>query len=89
MKYLDLLNDMISIPISHTPLLCLLILSVWMCCCFICIHVFRSSKLHIEHVIKGYAYLPKNNYYLAFPIYCPCLNFRRHVFCKLVMFVFL
>ena len=84
MKYLDLLDEMISSLNSYTPLLCLLILSAWMCCCLhfssICIHVSGSRELHIEHVIEGYASLPKNSCFLAFPIYCPCLSFKRHVF---------
>ena len=60
-----------------------------MLCCLhfrsTCSHVSGSSELHIEHVIEGKASLLKNNCFLAFPIYWPCHNFRRHVFCESVM----
>ena len=39
-----------------------------------------SRELHMRHVIDRKASLPKNNCFLAFPMYWPCLSFEIHVF---------
>jgi hypothetical protein len=44
--------------------------------------VSASGELHIGHVFYGNLWIPKNNCFLALPIYCPVRNFRRVVFCE-------
>ena len=41
-----------------------------------------SGELHIGHVLDGNLWIPKNNYFLAFPMYCPVRNFKIVVFCE-------
>ena len=55
---------------------------MWCCLHFrsTCSHVSGSRELHIGHVIDRKVSLPKNNCFLAFPMYWPCLSFRRHAF---------
>ena len=62
---------------------------MWCCLHFrsTCSHVSGSRELHMRHVIDGKASLPKNSCVLTFPIYWPCLSFRRHVFWESVMFL--
>ena len=54
-----------SLRISHTALLCLFVISAWMCCCLHlsskCSHVSASVELHMGHVLDGKAYLPKKS----------------------------
>ena len=60
-----------------------------MCCCLhlrsTCNHVYASNELQIGHVWDGYAVLPNKSCFLACPIYCPVLNFTRHVFSLFVI----
>jgi hypothetical protein len=60
-----------------------------MCCCLhlrsTCSHVSASDELQIGHVLDGYAFLPKKSCFRACLIYCPVLNFTRHVFCLFVI----
>ena len=60
-----------------------------MCCCLhlrdTCSHVSASYVLQIGHVWDGHAILPKKSRFMACPIYCPVLNFTRHVFCLYVI----
>ena len=60
-----------------------------MCCCLhlrnTYNHVSASSEVQIGHVWDGYAVLPKKSCFLACPIYCPVLNFTKHVFCLSVI----
>ena len=37
------------------------------------------------HVFEGNLAMPKNNCFLAFPMYCPVRNFSMVVFCESVM----
>ena len=53
-----------------------------------CSHVLGYRKLHMGHVINENASLPKNNCFMAFPMYWQCFSSRRHVFWELVMFFF-
>jgi hypothetical protein len=50
-----------------------------------CSHVSVSRELHIGHVIDGNLWMPKNNCFLALPMYWPVRNFRRVVFCESVI----
>ena len=54
---LDILVDKMSLRISHTTLLCLFVISAWMCCYLylssICSHVCTSDELHIGHIFDG------------------------------------
>ena len=60
-----------------------------MCCCLhvssTCNHVSGSYELQMEHVIEGYACLPKNNCFRALLIYVPVRNLMRHDFCLSVI----
>jgi hypothetical protein len=47
--------------------------------------VFASSELQIGHVWDGYVFLPKKSCFLACPMYCPVLNFTKHVCCLFVI----
>ena len=47
-----------------------------------CSHVSASGELQIGHVIDENLSMPKNNCFLALPMYCPVLNFSMHVFCE-------
>ena len=53
---------------------------MWCCLHFrsTCSHVSGSRELHMGHVIDGKASLLKNNCFLVFPMYWPCLSFKRH-----------
>ena len=78
-----------SLRISHTALLCLFVISAWMCCCLhlssTCSHVSASIELQIGHVLDGKASLSKKSCFRAWPIYCPIQNFIKHVFCLSMM----
>ena len=60
-----------------------------MCCCLhlrsTCNHEYAYNVSQIRHVWNGYAVLPKKSCFLACPIYCPVLNYTRHVFCLFVI----
>ena len=42
--------------------------------------MFASWELQIEHVMDGNLSMPKNNCFLALPMYCPVRNLSIHVF---------
>ena len=44
-----------------------------------------SVELQIEHVIEGNLSLPKNNCFLALPMYWPVRSFNIIVFCEFVI----
>ena len=44
--------------------------------------MFTSRELHIGHVLDGNLWIPKNNCFLALPMYCPVRNFKRAIFCE-------
>ena len=50
-----------------------------------CSHVSASWELHIGHVFDGNLWIPKNNCFLALPMYWPVRNFSRVVFCEYVI----
>ena len=73
-----------SYRISHTALLCLFVISAWMCCCLhlssTCSHVLAFVELQIGHVLARNASLPKKSCFRAWPIYCPVRHFIKHVY---------
>jgi hypothetical protein len=83
-----ILVDRMSLRISHTALLCLVVISARMCCCLhlssMCNHVSDSVELQIGHVLNGKASLPKKSCFRACPMYWPVHNFIKHVFCLYV-----
>lgn len=40
------------------------------------------EELHMEQLMDGNLSLPKNNFFLAFPMYCLVRNFKIVVFCE-------
>jgi len=44
-----------------------------------------SCKLGMYGMDMPYAFLPKKSCFRACPIYCPVVNFTRHVFCLYVI----
>ena len=44
-----------------------------------------SWELHIGHVLDGNLWIPKNNYFLALPMYWPVRNFSKVIFCGSVI----
>ena len=71
--HLDFFDATINFLTSHIALLCLLVrmTCMWWCLHFrsMCSHVLGSEVLHMGHVIGGKATMPKNNCFLAFPMY--------------------
>ena len=91
-KHRDFSDEISSLRISQTALLCLLTRSECMCCCWhvsnTCNHVSGSCDLQMGHVMDGNLSLPKNICFLAWPMYVPIRNLIRHVFCLSVMIGF-
>ena len=89
MKHRDFSDQIRSFLISPTALLCLLTRREWICCCLhlssTCNQVFGSGKLQIGHVIEGYVWWPKNNCFLALPMYVPVRNLIRQDICLSVI----
>jgi hypothetical protein len=87
MKHRDLVLDISSFRISWTTLLCRLMQSLCMWGSVqhssICSHVFGCIILHKEQFMLGKSSF-QNKCFLAFPIYCPYLNFRSCVICQFV-----
>jgi hypothetical protein len=88
MKQRDLVLDISSLRISWTSLLCQLL---WSLCMWgsmqhssICSHVSGWVILHSEQFILWKSSF-QNKCFLAFPIYCPYLNFRSCVICESVI----
>jgi hypothetical protein len=87
MKHRALVLDISSFRISWTALLCLFMRSLCMCGSVqhnnICSHVSGCVILHSEQFMLGKSSL-QNRCFLAFPMYCPYLNFRNCVICDSV-----
>jgi hypothetical protein len=47
--------------------------------------VYGSVELHMGHVIEGYLWWPKNNCFLALPMYVPVRNLIRQDLCLSVI----
>jgi hypothetical protein len=76
------------LQISWTTLLCRLMHNLCMCGSVqhsnICNHVSGYIILHKEQLILGKSSF-QNRCFLAFPMYCPYLNFRNWVICASMM----
>ena len=87
MKHQDLALDIISLQILWIALLCWLMrnLYIWSSVQHNSIHshVFGCTILHNEQIMLGKSSF-QNKCFLAFPIYCPYLNFRNCVICESV-----
>jgi hypothetical protein len=85
LKHRDLILDISSFLISWTTLLCRLMRSLCMWGSIqhssICNHVSGCTIRHNEQFMLGKSLL-QNKCFIAFPIYCPYLNFRSYVICE-------
>jgi hypothetical protein len=91
MRHVDVLLLRNSLCNSHTTLLCLLILSLWM---FEwghanrrCGHMSIDCVLHIVQLMSGYRF-GNIMFFLALPIYWYVLNFSNCVICEFVTCLF-